>query len=123
MKSYGGADEVVAHHVEHRDQRVPRPRDLAVCAEVGDGKGDEEPPSAEAGEESLSWETEAGTALEEERHCEGGVRVRSGEVDAGGGGEEVGAELIFVTNITNYIYGEKIVMWRNFGKYWENLGN
>ena len=24
------------------------------------------------------------------------------------------AELIFVTNITNYICGEKIVMWRNF---------
>ena len=27
------------------------------------------------------------------------------------------AELIFVTNITNYICGEKIVMWRNFGKF------
>ena len=90
MKSYGGADEVVAQHVEHRDQRVPRPRDLAVGAEVGDGKGDEEPPSAEAGQDSLSWETEAGTALEEERHCKGGVRVGSGEIDAAGGGEEVG---------------------------------
>ena len=31
------------------------------------------------------------------------------------------AELIFVTNITNYICGEKIVMWRNFGKFWEIL--
>ena len=30
-------------------------------------------------------------------------------------------ELIFVTNITNYICGEKIVMWRNFGKFWEFL--
>ena len=29
-------------------------------------------------------------------------------------------ELISVTNITNYICGEKIVMWRNFG---EILGN
>ena len=29
------------------------------------------------------------------------------------------AELIFVTNITNYISGEKIVMWRNFGKFWK----
>ena len=29
-------------------------------------------------------------------------------------------ELIFVTN---YICGEKIVMWRNFGKMWEVLGN
>ena len=27
------------------------------------------------------------------------------------------AELIFFTNITNYILGEKIVMWRNFGKF------
>ena len=25
-----------------------------------------------------------------------------------------GADLIFVTNITNYIRGERIVMWRNF---------
>ena len=35
-------------------------------------------------------------------------------------------ELIFVTNITNYICGEKIVMWKNLGKnwkFWENLGN
>ena len=33
-------------------------------------------------------------------------------------------ELIFVTNIKNYICGEKIVMWRNFGKFfWEILGN
>ena len=32
------------------------------------------------------------------------------------------AELIFVTNITNYICGEKIVMWRNFGKIWRNFG-
>ena len=31
------------------------------------------------------------------------------------------AELIFVTNITNYNCGEKIVMWRNFGKNWEIL--
>ena len=31
------------------------------------------------------------------------------------------AELIFVTNIKNYICGEKIVMWRNFGKFWELL--
>ena len=77
---------------------------------VGDGKGDEEPPSAEALEDSLSWEHEAGTALEEECHSEGVVRVRSCEVDAGCGGEQVGAELIFVTNITNYIFGEKIVM-------------
>ena len=36
-------------------------------------------------------------------------------------------EPIFVTNITNYICGEKIVMWRNFGKFekcwefWETL--
>ena len=29
------------------------------------------------------------------------------------------AELIFVTNITNYICGEKIVMWKNLGKFWE----
>ena len=27
------------------------------------------------------------------------------------------AELIFVTNITNHICGEKIVMWRNFGRF------
>ena len=33
------------------------------------------------------------------------------------------AELIFVKNITNYICGEKIVMWRNFGKSWETLRN
>ena len=33
------------------------------------------------------------------------------------------AELIFVTNITNYIGEKKIVMWRNFGKFWRNLGN
>ena len=32
-------------------------------------------------------------------------------------------ELIFVTNITNYICGEKIVMWRNFGKCWEFFEN
>ena len=31
------------------------------------------------------------------------------------------AQLIFVTNITNYICGEKIVMWRNFVKFWEIL--
>ena len=30
-----------------------------------------------------------------------------------------GAELIFVTN---YICREKIVMWRNFGKFWRNFG-
>ena len=34
-------------------------------------------------------------------------------------------ELISVTNITNYICGEKIVMWRNFGNFfgknWEIL--
>ena len=38
-------------------------------------------------------------------------------------------DLLFVTNITNYIRGEKIVMWRNFsfqcmtivGKFWEYL--
>ena len=29
------------------------------------------------------------------------------------------AELIFVINITNHIYGEKIVIWRNFWKFWE----
>ena len=29
------------------------------------------------------------------------------------------AELIFVTNITNYICGEKTVMWRNFSFYTE----
>ena len=41
----------------------------------------------------------------------------------------MGTELIFVTNITNYICGEKIVMWRNFGEilgnfenFWEILG-
>ena len=33
------------------------------------------------------------------------------------------AELIFVTNITNYIHGGKIVTWRNIGKFWEILGN
>ena len=33
------------------------------------------------------------------------------------------AELIFVTNITNYICGEKIVIWRYFGKFWEILRN
>ena len=32
------------------------------------------------------------------------------------------AELIFVTNITNNICGEKIVMWRYFGKFWRNFG-
>ena len=32
-------------------------------------------------------------------------------------------ELIFVTNITNYICGEKMVMWRFFGKIREILGN
>ena len=32
-------------------------------------------------------------------------------------------ELIFVTNITNYIRGEKIVMWRNFGDFGEILGS
>ena len=32
-------------------------------------------------------------------------------------------ELIFVTNVTNYICGEKIVTWRNFGKFWKILGN
>ena len=31
------------------------------------------------------------------------------------------SELIFVTNVTNYIRGEKIVMWRNSGKFWEVL--
>ena len=30
-------------------------------------------------------------------------------------------ELIFVTNITNYICGEKIVTWRNIGKIWDIL--
>ena len=30
-------------------------------------------------------------------------------------------ELIFVTNIINYICGEKIVMWRNFGEIWGNF--
>ena len=34
-----------------------------------------------------------------------------------------GSELIFVTNITNYIRGEKIVIWRNFGYILGNLGN
>ena len=29
--------------------------------------------------------------------------------------------LIIVTNITNYIRGEKIVIWRIFGKLWEIL--
>ena len=33
------------------------------------------------------------------------------------------AELIFVTNITNYICGEKIVMWRNVGKFWRHFGH
>ena len=33
------------------------------------------------------------------------------------------AELIFVKNITIYICGEKIVMWRNFGEIWEILGD
>ena len=35
------------------------------------------------------------------------------------------AELLFVTNITNYICGAKIVMWRNFGKFgkfWRTIG-
>ena len=32
------------------------------------------------------------------------------------------AELIFVKNITNYICGEKIVMWRNFGEILGNFG-
>ena len=36
-------------------------------------------------------------------------------------GEVGGAELIFVTNITNYICGQKIVMWRNFGEIWGNF--
>ena len=31
-------------------------------------------------------------------------------------------ELIFVTNITNCICGEKIVMWRNFDKILGNFG-
>ena len=34
------------------------------------------------------------------------------------------AELIFVTNITNYIFGEKIVIWKilgNFGRFCHNL--
>jgi len=31
-------------------------------------------------------------------------------------------ELIFVTNITNHICGEKIVMRGNFGKIWGNFG-
>ena len=30
-------------------------------------------------------------------------------------------ELIFVTNITDYTCGEKIVVWRNYGKNWEIL--
>ena len=30
-------------------------------------------------------------------------------------------ELIFVTNITNYICGEKNIMWRNFREIWEIL--
>ena len=34
-----------------------------------------------------------------------------------------GTELIFVTSITNYICGEKIVMWRNFVNKWEILGD
>ena len=34
---------------------------------------------------------------------------------------ELGSELIYVTNITNHICGEKIVMWRKFGKIWEIL--
>ena len=34
----------------------------------------------------------------------------------------MGTELIFVTNITNYICGEKIVMWRNFGEILRNFG-
>ena len=36
------------------------------------------------------------------------------------------AELIFVTNITNYICGEKLATWRNFGKFgkfWEFFEN
>ena len=32
-------------------------------------------------------------------------------------------ELISVTNITNYICGEKIIMWRNFGKFSEFCHN
>ena len=31
-------------------------------------------------------------------------------------------ELIFVTNITNYICEEEIVMWRNFGKFSGKFG-
>ena len=37
-------------------------------------------------------------------------------------GAQSTVELIFVTNITNYICGQKIVMWRNFGKFGEVLG-
>ena len=32
-------------------------------------------------------------------------------------------ELIFVTNIKNYVCGEKIVIWRDFGKFFEILGD
>ena len=45
-------------------------------------------------------------------------------------GDSTQPELIFVTNITNYICGEKKLMWRNFGeilgnfeKFWEILRN
>ena len=41
---------------------------------------------------------------------------------ANGGPETPKPELIFVTNITNYICGEKIVMWRNFGEVFGNFG-
>ena len=32
-------------------------------------------------------------------------------------------ELISVTNITNYICGEKMGMWGYFGKFWEKIEN
>ena len=42
---------------------------------------------------------------------------------ANGGPETPKPELIFVTNITNYICGEKIDILGNFEKYWEILGD
>ena len=55
VKCDGGADEEVAGHVEHGRQLIPRPGHLAVGADVVDDEGHEEPPSVEAGEDSISW--------------------------------------------------------------------
>ena len=55
VKCDGSADEIVAGHVEHGRQLIPRPGHLVVGADVVDDEGHEEPPGVEAGQDPISW--------------------------------------------------------------------